>query len=335
MPVEQASVISSLRVLGDPTRLRLLALLAQAELSVGEIARALAMGQSRISNHLKILREADLIAERHEGPYTFCRLVLPEGPAGDLWRALEPSLADLEAREADDRRLAQVLADRGDSRAFFDRIAGDWDLIGSDFARGTGRVEMLGALVPPSLVVADVGCGTGYLARALARRVARVICIDTSAAMLDQAREKLADLDGRVEYRLGAVETLPLTDGEVDAACAHMVLHHLHDPRRGLAEMTRVVRPGGTVACVELLPHNEAWMHAAMADTRLGLDPHQLAADFRAAGLADVAHELLDDAYVVEHPGGRRVTLPLFLIRGRRPAAAPSASHHSPEETTT
>ncbi|HTE04822.1 MAG TPA: metalloregulator ArsR/SmtB family transcription factor, partial [Planctomycetota bacterium] len=203
MPVASSSVLSLLRVLADPTRLRLLALLAQSELSVGEIARALAMGQGRVSNHLKVLREAELIAERREGSFTYCRLVVPGGAASGLWSALAPQLDELQDREADDRRLALVLADRADSRAFFDRIAGDWDLIGSDFSQGTGRLEVLGCLVPPQLVVADVGCGTGYLARVLAQRVTRVICVDTSAAMLDKARANLAGSAAALEFRTG------------------------------------------------------------------------------------------------------------------------------------
>jgi ubiquinone/menaquinone biosynthesis C-methylase UbiE/DNA-binding MarR family transcriptional regulator len=319
MAVASASVLSLLRVLADPTRLRLLALLAQSELSVGEIARALAMGQSRVSNHLKVLREVELIAERHEGSFTHCRLVVPGGAAGSLWSAIAPQLDALEEREADDRRLALVLADRADSRAFFDRIAGDWDLIGSDFSQGTGRLEVLGCLVPRDLVVADVGCGTGYLARVLAQRVARVICVDTSAAMLDKARDNLAGSTAALEFRAGAIEALPLGDAEVDAACAHMVLHHLPEPRQGLAEMARVVRRGGTVAALELLPHHESWMHDAMADTRLGLDPAVLEADFRAAGLGDIRRELLADNYVVEHPAGRKIRLPLYLVHARKP----------------
>jgi len=316
MAVAQISALDMLRVLVDPTRLRLLALLAKAELSVGELARALAMGQSRISNHLKILREAELISERHEGSFTYCRLAVPGGPAGEVWRALEPELDVLTEREADERRLAALLSERS-SRAFFDRIAGDWDLIGSDFAQGTGRLEVLGCLVPGSLVVADVGCGTGYLARALAQRVARVICVDTSVAMIEQARQNLAGVPADVEFRTGAIEALPLKDAEVDAACAHMVLHHLSEPRAGLSEMARVVRPGGTVVCVELLPHKESWMHSAMADARLGLDPAELERDFAAAGLRDVRREILSDSYVVEHPSGRKIQLPLFLISGR------------------
>jgi ArsR family transcriptional regulator len=320
MATQTASVLTLLRVLSDPTRLRVLALLAQSELSVGEIARTLAMGQSRVSNHLKVLREAELIAERHEGSFTHCRLLVPGGPAGSIWKVLVAQLDELPEREADERRLALVLADRADSRAFFDRIAGDWDLIGSDFTHGTGRLDVLGCLVPEELVVADVGCGTGYLARALGRRVARVICIDTSAAMLDKARENLADCPAALEFRMGALEALPLADGEVDATCAHMVLHHLPEPRTGLAEMARAVRPGGRVISLELLPHHEAWMHEAMADTRLGLDPAVLESDFRHVGLADIRREVLTDSYVVEHPGGRRIRLPLFLIHGRKPS---------------
>jgi ubiquinone/menaquinone biosynthesis C-methylase UbiE/DNA-binding transcriptional ArsR family regulator len=321
MPVKELSLVALLRVLADPTRLRLLALLGHAELAVGEIARALALSQSRVSNHLKILREHDLVAERRAGSFTFCRLELPEGCAAELWRALEPALAGLREREADERRLAAVLADRADSRAFFDRIAGDWDLIGSDFTRGTGRLEAVGCLVPPGLVVADVGCGTGYLARELGRRVERVICIDSSAAMLDRARDNLAGLPAQLDYRVGSMEALPLADAEVDVACAHMVLHHLAEPAAGLREMARAVRPGGQVVCVELLPHRETWMHTSMADARLGLDPVPLQASFRAAGLTDIRHEMLDDAYVVEHPPGRRIQLPLFLMRGRKPLA--------------
>lgn len=318
MSVAQDSLAAVLRVLSDETRLRILALLSRVELSVGEIARCLATGQSRVSNHLKLLREAGLIAERHEGSYTFCRQQTPQGVLGELWQALAPSLDSLADRDADQARLAVVLADRSDSRAFFDRIAGDWDVIGSDFQLGTGRLEALTSLVPAGLSVADVGCGTGYMASALAGRVARVICVDSSPAMLERARENLAGSRADIDFRLGAIEDLPLDDGEVDAACAHMVLHHLVETRRGLAELARVVRPGGQVVCVELLPHTETWMHEAMADTRLGLDPATLDEDCRAAGLLDVERLMLADRYVVESPNGRTVHLPLYLVRGRK-----------------
>lgn len=312
-----------LRVLADETRLRILALLAQAELSVGELARCLAMGQSRVSNHLKILREAGLLAERHEGNFTFCRLEIPAGQLGALWDALAPGLDSLDSRASDLARLGVVLTERSDSRAFFDRIAGDWDVLGADFVEGSGRLELLGALLAPSLVVADVGCGTGYLSQALSRRVARVICVDASPAMLECAEANLAGAAASVDARLGTLEDLPLDDAEADAACAHMVLHHLADTRTGVAEMARVVKPGGVVAAVEMFPHREAWMHDTMADTRLGLEPSALIDDFAAAGLTEIGHEVLSDRYVVEDPTGKKVQLPLFLLRGRKPAQQP------------
>jgi ArsR family transcriptional regulator len=323
MTVAQLSLPSLLRVLSDETRLRILRLVSQAELSVGEIARCLAMGQSRVSNHLKILREVGLVGERHEGSYTFCRLEVPRGPVGQLWEALAPSLDEVESGDADSTRMAVVLAERSDSRAFFDRIAGDWDVIGSDFKLGTGRLAAVSSLVDRSLSVADVGCGTGYLAAALGRRVGRVVCVDNSPAMLERARDNLASLSEQgadVEYRRGTIESLPLADDEVDAAYAHMVLHHLPDTRAGLTEMVRIVRPGGLVCCVDMLPHNEAWMRDEMADTRLGLDPSALEDDLRACGLVDVEREILADRYLVDAPGGRRVELPLYLVRGRNPA---------------
>ena len=311
------SLPNALRVLSDETRLRILSLLGQAELSVGEIARCLATGQSRVSNHLKILREMGWLGERHEGSYTFCRLDVPEGPVGALWGALAPALDSLAQREADQARLAVVLAERTDTRAFFDRIAGDWDVIGSDFELGTGRLEALGCLIPRDMVVADVGCGTGYLSAALGRRVRKIICVDSSDAMLDQARDNLARLECEVDFRQGSMEALPLETGEVDAACAHMVLHHLVEARSGLTELARIVRPGGTVVAVELLPHHETWMHESMADTRLGIDPGELVDDFRAVGLQDTFHEMLNDRYVVESPTGRAIRLPLYLVSGR------------------
>jgi ArsR family transcriptional regulator len=136
--------------------------------------------------------------------------------------------------------------------------------------------------------------------------------------MLDRARENLTGLRAEVELRVGSMEALPIADGEVDAACAHMVLHHVTDVRDGLAELARVTRPGGRVVCLDLLPHRESWMHDGMADARLGLDPAALVADMRAVGLSDVAHEVLGDSYVVETPNGRKVQLPLFLARARK-----------------
>jgi len=310
-----------LKVLADPTRLRILGLVAQEELSVGELARAVAMLQSRVSNHLKVLRECGMLEERREGASVLVRLARGDGVPEDLWAAIESRLAAIDGRANDLRRLGVLLDERRKkSREFFDRVAPEWDLVGSEFKRGLARWRAVGSLVPHGLVVADVGCGTGYMARALVRVAARVICIDHSSAMLEQARARLAepaDQAGRVEFRVGEVDRLPLADGEVDAVFASLVLHHVPDVLAALREMRRALKPGGRLVITDLLPHKEAWMTEAMADLRLGLDATELKSRVEKAGFDDAVVDLIEDAYVVEGPAGRKAELPLFLIHAR------------------
>lgn len=316
-----APLLQLLKLLADPTRLRLLALLEAQELSVGELARAIAMSPSRVSNHLKVLRESGWIEERREGPFAFCRLALPGELAADLWGRIRDRIDSLEEAADDRARLDAVLDERRKrSETFFDSMAARWDVIGREFARGTARLHAVTRLVPPGLVVADVGCGTGYQAEALARVAARVICVDHSTRMLSKARENLRETSARIELRPGELDDLPLQDAEVDAVFGHMVVHHLLDPMTALAEMHRVLRRGGQVVLVDLLPHKEVWMGESMGDLKLGLDRHELARRLRRAGFEGVETSELDDAYRAEDPEGRVVELPLFLATGRKPA---------------
>ncbi len=318
-----APLTSLLKILADPTRLRLLGLLAREELAVGELARAVAMSQSRVSNHLKVLREAQLLDERREGAHVLVQLARGEALPDDLWAAIESRLAAIDGRADDLSRLGAVLeARRNKSRAFFDRVAPEWDMVGSAFERGLARWRALACLVAPGLVVADVGCGTGYMARALVRVVDRVIAIDHSSAMLARARENLADHLAHVELRQGELDHLPLADGEVDAIFASLVLHHVPDLFAALRDMRRALKPGGRLVITDLLPHKEAWMGETMADLKLGLDATDLKSRAEKAGFVDVAVDRVEDAYVVEAPGGRRVALPLFLIHARVPQNA-------------
>ncbi len=316
-----------LKVLADPTRLRLLGLLAREELSVTELARAVAMSQSRVSNHLKLLREHQLLDERREGAYVLVRLA--RGPAlpEDLWAAIETRLSAVEGRADDLARLEKVLDDRRKrSRAFFDRAAAEWDVVGSEFQRGLVRWQALACLVDRDLVVADVGCGTGYIARALVRVAERVICIDHSAAMLEQARANLASQNAHVELRQGELDHLPLADGEVDAVFASLVLHHVPDVVAALREMRRALKPGGRLIITDLLPHKETWMSDTMADLRLGFDATDLKSRVEKAGFVAVEIEGVEDAYVVDGPGGKKTELPLFLIHARVPLNAANAA---------
>ncbi len=313
-------VTGALKLLADGTRLRILGLLDREELSVGELSRSLALAQSRVSNHLRLLREAELLVERHVGTSTYLRLVSAE--SGGLVRRLFDQVRDqldhLPEFSADLARLDFVLAERGDREAeFFDAVAGRWDTIAGDFANGQGRQRALAQHLTRGQVVADLGCGTGYITRALLGVADRIVCVDRSEGMLDEARKRLSGrADGaRLEFRLGEFESLPLADGEVDGVVASMVLHHLPSLDGALREMRRVLKPGGRAVIIELLPLREAWVREALGDRHLGLDPGDVLAALERAGFAKAALDPSEDRYRPTAPDGSQADLPLYLVR--------------------
>jgi ArsR family transcriptional regulator len=328
---------SLLRVLGDATRLRILALLEREELSVGELVRALGMQQSRVSNHLRLLREAGLLAERHAGKSTHLRLAAEARANGgaaalELWTTLRERVSAFPEHSDDLGRLEAVLGERArGERDFFDRVAVDWDKIGQDFETGQARQRAAASLLPRGLVLADLGCGTGYAARALCGLCQRLVLVDRSAAMLARAKERLANAPGgtELEFRRGELDALPIAAGELDGLVAGMVLHHLKDLEKPLAEMRRVLKPGAAAVLFDLVPHGEAWMHEAQGDRLLGVDPADVLAALERRGFEEIALETPDDRYC---PAARaeasdtstetaeRARLPLFLVRARVPA---------------
>jgi ubiquinone/menaquinone biosynthesis C-methylase UbiE len=179
--------------------------------------------------------------------------------------------------------------------AFFDRVAADWDemrLVYYDEA----VIERLAAAAElnETMTVADIGTGTGFVAAGLAGRVARVIGIDDSPGMLAEAERNLAELGAtNVELHRGDIAALPLPDDSVDAAVANMVLHHATDPAAMLREMTRIVRPGGTVAICDEVTHSYAWMREEHHDVWLGFSHEQVNAFFATAGLEAPSLEVL------------------------------------------
>jgi ArsR family transcriptional regulator len=333
MPAVKGSTRSvglALRLFADPVRGRILALLEDEELSVGELARSLELSQSRVSNHLRLLREAGLLVERHVGPSTFLRASKPSARSplpARLWSLVRAELAVDPEHAADRLRRKRVLAERDDeSGAFFDRLAGDWDKIAGAFESGLARERAASRLVPAGFVVADVGCGTGYMADALLGAATRLICIDRSPAMLDEARKRLAPpaRATALEFRRGELEALPLADAEVDGVVAGMVLHHVPELAPALAEIRRALKPAGTLVIVELLPHREAWMKRALGDHFLGLASKDVLAALEEAGFEDLALEPALDAYRPRRPDAdperEPVSLSLYLVRARRPA---------------
>lgn len=309
------------KTLADPTRLRILRLLEQEELIVGELMDILGMAQSRVSRHLAILREAGLLTDRRDGTFVAYRLVLPDdGPWRDAWLLARDGLAGDPTAERDDTLLRQALAARrareATGRSFFDEVGPEWDALRTVFGDDLLRARAMAALVPDRLRVADIGTGTGVLALELAALGLDVVGIDRSGGMLDAAREKWRAVEARapgsVTFRDGDAHALPLDDASVDAAFAHMVLHSLEHPERAVAEMARVVRPGGRVILVDFLLHEHRWMQQELGLVWLGFSIDTLSEWVRDAGL--------ESLHVDEYASDARRDLPRsFVASARRP----------------
>ncbi len=282
------------RTLGDPTRLRILALLEREELAVQELMEVLGMAQSRVSRHLGILREAKLLRDRREGTFVLYRF---DPPADATWRdalaLARRSVAQDPAARRDLAALARVLEARSaKSRSFFEQVGPEWDAIRKVWGDELLRARALHRLLPRGLRVLDLGTGTGALAHELAAAGCEVIAVDHSARMLAAAREKLAAAGlTNVELREGDATALPLRSGEVDAAFAHMVLQYLASPAEALAELARVAKPGGSVVVVDFAKHERAWMREELGVVWMGFAPDEIARWMESAGLRDVRVE--------------------------------------------
>ncbi len=304
------------RTLGDPTRVRILLLLEREELAVQELMDVLGMAQSRVSRHLGILREAALVRDRRDGTFALYRFVAPDEDAWrDAWALARRAVAGDPAPEKDQIALARVLAARGNrGHSFFDAVGGEWDALRKVWGDELLRARALTHLVPPGLVVADVGTGTGVLALELAGLGCRVIAVDSSTAMLDAAARKIAEAGcGDIELREGDAEHLPLEDGEVDAAYAHMVLQYLEAPEPAIAEMARVIRPGGHVVLIDFTRHDRAWMQQELGVRHLGFAAEEIEAALTGAGLTNVCIDRHREAT-------RGADLPeTFIARAQKP----------------
>ncbi len=279
------------KTLSDPTRVRILSLLAREELAVQELMEVLGMAQSRVSRHLGILREAGLLRDRRDGTFVFYRFREPDDPAWqDAWAMVERALDEDPATRRDSLAVARVIEARAArSRSFFDSVGPEWDALRKVWGDDMLRARALGRLVPAGLRVADVGTGTGVLALELAEAGLEVIAVDHSAAMLEAAQRKIdeQELSG-IELRQGEASALPLEDGEVDAAFAHMVLQYLASPTEALSEMARIVRPAGRVVVIDFVRHDREWMREELGVQWLGFPTDEIHEALETAGLVDV-----------------------------------------------
>jgi ArsR family transcriptional regulator len=279
-------VFGHLAALSDPTRGRLLLALERQELTVTELATALQLPQSSVSRHLKTLADEGWVAARADGTSRRYRMAVRtlDPSARQLWAAVREPLAAMAAAAHDATRLRAVLAERRSAtQAFFSSTAGQWDRMRGELFGG--RVEYLAllGLLDEAMTVGDLGCGTGAVANALAPFVRRVIAVDDSRAMLDVARRRLAD-QANVELRQGALESLPIADGELDAALLVLVLHHVAEPPAVLARAARALAPGGRLVVVDMLPHDRTAYAQEMGHVWLGFTEDEITGWLTEAG---------------------------------------------------
>jgi ArsR family transcriptional regulator len=279
-------MVKILRVLADPNRLRILLLLSAEELSVAELQEILVMGQSTISTHLSQLKQAGLVEDRRTGKSNLYRLKATGGIVAGL---LTEARAEIPEAASDQAAMRSVLRKRQDKmRAFFDSVAGR---LGKDYVPGKSwksLAEALLRLLPP-MVIADLGAGEGTFALLLAERAKKVIAVDTSARMIEVARnEALRHGVKNVEYRLGDIEEVPIGDGEVDLVFFSQSLHHALHPERAVQEAWRILAPGGRIVILDLAKHRFEEARELYADEWLGFSESELEAMLAKAGFTAV-----------------------------------------------
>ena len=283
-----SNLLKILRVVADPNRLRILLLLRNEELSVAEMQEILTMGQSTISTHLSQLKQAGLVEDRRTGKSSLYRLTT-SGGGGVLEQLLDQARHEIPEAAGDQAAMRSVLKKRQDKmRSFFDSVAGR---LGKDYVPGQSWksvAEALLRLMPP-MVIADMGAGEGTFALLLAQRAMKVIAVDTSAKMIEVAREQaLRHGVKNIEYRLGDMEEVPIEDGAVDLVFFSQSLHHALHPERALQEAWRILLPGGRIVILDLVKHRFEEARELYADEWLGFSEAELEAMLEKAGFAQV-----------------------------------------------
>jgi ArsR family transcriptional regulator len=317
-------VLGHLTTLADPLRARMLLVLENQELPVSELCDVMQLPQSTVSRHLKTLAGDGWVSSRRDGTSRLYSLVSDElsQPSRQLWTVVREQMTGTPAARQDSRRLRQVVdARRAKSAQFFSSTAGQWDRLRDELFGQTFHLHGLLGLLDEEWTLADLGCGTGRATEVLAPFVRRVIAVDASEEMLEAARIRLA-AHRHVELRQGTLEALPLADQSVDAAHVGLVLHHVADPGTVLRETARVLRPGGRLVIIDMLPHDRDEYRQQMGHVWLGFSDKHLARYLAAAGFGP--------ARIVALPADPRAKGPsLFVATARRATSLPSLHKES------
>jgi ubiquinone/menaquinone biosynthesis C-methylase UbiE/DNA-binding transcriptional ArsR family regulator len=313
--LEADAVVAALKAAAEPTRLRILLLLADAELSVKDLTRVLGQSQPRISRHLKLLHEAGLIERSREGSWVY--FTLGNGTAAAFARTVVDQVDGQDRHVARDRERADALKLEREATAqsYFAAHAAEWDQIRSLYvAEADVEAAMLDAVKGRTYeLLLDLGTGTGRMLELFADHYARALGVDVNGAMLSYARSKIGKVSqGRANVRQADIYNLTVADGAADAVVMHQVLHFLSDPGRAIREAARVLAPGGDLLIVDFSPHELEFLRERFAHDRLGFSSATIEGWVREAGLEPVKARELAPA---TSSGGEKLTVSLWLAR--------------------
>jgi ArsR family transcriptional regulator len=268
-------IIKYCKALSDETRARLVNVLLDYELNVGEIVQVMGMGQSRISRHLKILSDSGLVDVRRDGLWAFYR-ASEGGPGRDFLDGVAPLMEGENALKRDRNVAVKVIRERtAATRQFFDDIAPDWDRMTAEVLGSLDLGRELQARLPKCACSADLGCGPGDMLAILAKTSDSVIGVDNSPRMLELAEERFSG-DASMSLRIGELTHLPLRDWEADCAVMSLVLHHLPRPIDAIREAGRVLKIGGRLLIAEFERHGNELMRTEYGDRRLGIPSQKM-----------------------------------------------------------
>jgi ArsR family transcriptional regulator len=301
-----------------------LLIIERHELTVGELCAVLQLPQSTVSRHLRILADDGWVTSRAEGTSRQYRMIQLDPAARRLWEVVREEIERGSQAGHDAARLRGVLAERRlQSREFFAGSAAEWDRVRDELFGTRAELGALPALLDPEWSVGDLGCGTGQLTAALAPFVARVVGIDESPTMLASARRRVQGT-GNVDLHEGSLEALPLADRSLDAAVLSLVLHHAVEPVDVLREAARVLRPGGRLLVIDMVPHERDEYRAQMGHVWLGFGEGELRASLGEAGFEHVRYIPLPPDPAAKGPN-------LFAGTARLPLRAEHVTHTHPD----
>jgi ubiquinone/menaquinone biosynthesis C-methylase UbiE len=289
--------LSILKALADESRLRLVNVLAHGSFNVQELTAILNLSQPTISHHLKVLQQSAVVSAKKQGTWAYYSLPYLDtqytnSVAATITSSLLSTLSSngnsqLSPYVDDHSQIQFVLDKRRDaSKHFFEEVAPKWNQLRQEEILDPNPLNELVSSIPDNLDIVDLGCGSGALLELILPRSGTTIAVDYSQSMLQEATRTLGNKSTKVDFRLGYLEHLPLADESVDIAVAHMVLHHLAEPKKALKDIRRILRPKGRCFIVDLTSHDREYMRERYADLWLGFNSDEIVRWAKEAGFS-------------------------------------------------